>query len=190
MDYDRITSIAGDLKNNFDTYEAAQLCNYLDILISYMPLGIGKTAIKGMLTQNRRCATITINSDYPPEVQNIVCFHEIGHYLLKHRPDGAPVLYDTCVMQDPKTLSSYEVEANTFAAEYLLDDSSVLDVLRDTSDYSAAASILHVPVPILCYKLRVLEYYHRISKIRSFPSNFRSDCMGRLGSTILKAEDN
>lgn len=187
MNYERIASVARKLKNGCNTREAAELCGYLDILISYVAMGREENSIKGFITTNSRCSTITLNSDFPEEVQNIVCFHEIGHRVLGHRlPGGLFFFHDSSLFNNS---NRFEVEANTFVADYLLDDKETIEVLREFPDYFAAASVLHVPKAILGYKVRLMNYYGKLNNLREFPIEISPNCMGRLPNTIIRGGD-
>lgn len=132
------------------------LCRYFGIQIDSFFMGSGKTALKGLITRNSRCATITINSDLPMRTQDIVIFHEIGYYALNHH-----TRIQICAFHDYGVFDNYsglEDEANRFVAEYLLENSQTLMALHEHKDFFTAASCLHVPKEILDYKMRMLRY--------------------------------
>ena len=144
-----ITRIAQHLRCIHETADPRLLCRCLDINIDYLPMGSGNSALKGLITRNNRCATISINSDQPEKTQAIVLFHEIGHYVLSHHRKK-----QVCAFQDYSvfdTASVFEDEANRFIAEYLLDNDKTLEVLRESNDFFQAAALLEVPKEILDY---------------------------------------
>ena len=51
-----------------------------------------------------------------------------------------------------------EKDANLFAAELLLDDQKVLDILNQDTTFFAAASSLMVPPELLDFKFRVMKW--------------------------------
>ena len=53
-------------------------------------------------------------------------------------------------------VSAREYEANLFAAEFLLPDADVLELMEEGADFYAMASTLAVPPELLDFKLRVL----------------------------------
>ena len=50
-----------------------------------------------------------------------------------------------------------EREANIFAAEFLIDDTSLFDVANSQADFFQIASLLNVPPELLDFKLRLLK---------------------------------
>lgn len=71
-----------------------------------------------------------------------------------------------------------EKEANLFAAEYLLSDEEVLDVLtRDTTFFTAAAK-LTVPVELLDFEFRIMKW--KGYKLSEPPMESRSDFLKNI----------
>ena len=73
--------------------------------------------------------------------------------------------------------SVMEKEANLFAAEYILEDQKVFEVLnRDTTFFSAAAA-LYVPAELLDFKFRLMKWkgYKLTEPPISARSNFLRD---------------
>lgn len=70
-----------------------------------------------------------------------------------------------------------EKEANLFAAEFLLDDDEVLDVLNGDSTFFSAASQLYVPAELLDFKFRVMKWkgYKLIEPPVDVHNNFLKD---------------
>lgn len=83
----------------------------------------------------------------------MVLAHELGHCILHSSSSGAAfhevTLFDTA---DQK-----EYEANVFAAELLLTDETVLEVLNDDMFFFQAAKALYVPSELLDFKFRILK---------------------------------
>ena len=53
--------------------------------------------------------------------------------------------------------SMQEKEANLFAAEFLMGDDDVLDVLNRGTTFFSAASQLSVPMELLDFKFRIMK---------------------------------
>jgi len=70
-----------------------------------------------------------------------------------------------------------EKDANLFAAELLLDDQKVLEILNQDSSFFAAASSLMVPPELLDFKFRVMKWkgYKLIEPPINARSNFLLD---------------
>ena len=185
MTYEDITRIARSLRRIHETTDPRVLCRYLDIQIDGFAMGSGSGALKGLITRNSRCATITINSELPRRTQDIVIFHEIGHYALNHHKRKQVCAFHDYGVFD--NTSELEDEANRFVAEYLLEDQQTLEVLHERKDFFTAASCLHVPKEILDYKMRMLRYYELLTK--ECPIYTRRDCMGRIDCSGIETED-
>lgn len=155
-------------------------------------MGTGRNAIKGIITRNSRCATISLNSSLPKKTQDSVVFHEIGHYVLKHHQRK-----QVCAFQDYDIFNSHscdpyldlENEANIFVAEYLLEDQRTLDALKETNDFFHAAAILRVPKEILDYKMRMLRYYHLLTDTAACPISTRRSFMSHIDCSGLEGDD-
>lgn len=66
-----------------------------------------------------------------------------------------------------------EREANIFAAEFLIDDTSLFDVANSQADFFQMASLLNVPPELLDFKLRLLKQQgHRVNALYIAQSDF------------------
>lgn len=99
--------------------------------------------------------SITINSDLSEEFQRIICAHELGHAILHKDQSGVKAFHDFALFD---AASRFEYEANIFAAEYLLKDIDVLELLNDDLSFFQAAAQLYVPAEILDFKFRTLKW--------------------------------
>lgn len=185
MTNEDITRAARSLRRIHETTDPRALCRYLGIQIDSFAMGSGQNALKGLITRNSRCATITINSDLPRRTQDIVIFHEIGHYALNHHTRKQICAFHDYGVFD--NTSELEDEANRFVAEYLLENSQTLQALHDHEDFFTAASCLHVPREILDYKMRMLRYYELL--IKECPIYTPRDCMGRIDCSGMETDD-
>lgn len=170
-----IAKTAKKIRKKYGTTNAFRLCEVLGITVDVFPMGTASNAIKGLIVRNSRCCTITINADLPEELQNIVCFHELGHYLLHHKRQyrGVHAFHDFSVMDNAGGL---ENEANLFVAEYLIDTDELLACLHEMDFFSAAAA-LRVPHEILAYKIQLLQ---KDGIVDACPVEVQSGCMGRI----------
>ena len=81
-------------------------------------------SMKGMYRVVRRNRFIFINDSLTPQMQHIVCAHELGHDQL-HRDLAKVGALQEFMLYDMTTKPEYE--ANIVAAEILLDTDEVLD---------------------------------------------------------------
>lgn len=104
-----------NLINKYGTRNPYKLCKRMKIYIIYMDLGNIKGIYKKVVTNK----FIVINENLDEFCQKVVLAHELGHALLHHsREIQALKDYDLF----PQFSNQIEVEANTFAAELLIDD--------------------------------------------------------------------
>lgn len=96
-------------------------------------------SMKGMYRVVKRTRFIFLNRDLTPQMQRIVCAHELGHDRL-HRNLAKTGALQEFMLYDMTTKPEYE--ANIVAAEILLDTDAVLDYVYNfgyTSEQIAKA---------------------------------------------------
>ena len=96
-------------------------------------------SMKGMYRVVKRNRFIFLNRDLTPQMQRIVCAHELGHDQL-HRRLAANSALQEFMLYDMTAKPEYE--ANIVAAEILLDTDEVLDYVYNygyTSEQIARA---------------------------------------------------
>lgn len=104
-----------NLTQKYGTSNPKKICQFLKIKVVYMDLGNIKGVYKKILTNK----FIVINENLDKFCQNVVLAHELGHAILHNSKEIQ-------ALKDYDLFSSYqnqiEIEANTFAAELLIDD--------------------------------------------------------------------
>ena len=116
------------------------------------------------------------DKDLSALLQDIILFHEIGHYWLGHMDASVCTFHDSGFAYS--LTSALENEANSFVAEYLLDTDETLMVLQESDTFQHAASRLHVPPEILDFKWRMLVSRSLLD--RSSPCPAQSDCLKQI----------
>lgn len=150
------------------------LCSAMDIMLIFRSMGNNPNAIKGFFLESKRIRTITVNDDLPLVIQKVIVAHELGHAIMHHKR-GVFTFHDLRLFDES---SLAEKEANLFAAEYLLGDEEVLEVLnRDTTFFTAAAK-LTVPVELLDFKFRIMKW--KGYKLSEPPMESRSDFLKNI----------
>ena len=173
MTYAEISESVAKLIKKYDERDPFRLCRAMGIKLIFQPMGKDPDAVKGFFLESKRIRTITINSDLPDVIQRIIAAHEFCHALF-HRKSGIHAFHEVALFDQTSIL---EKEANLFAAEFLLSDEDVFDVLnRDTTFFSAAAA-LYVPAELLDFKFRLMKWkgYKLIEPPISARSNFLRD---------------
>ncbi len=124
--------------------------------------------LKGMYRVILRNRFVFLNENLPEEEKKLVLAHELGHDALHREWAGKETLRDS-VLMDFRFKPEYE--ANLFAANLLLSDEAVLEVLQDENSLDAAAAQLACPPALLALKLKILE--QKGHSFREVPYNDR-----------------
>lgn len=186
MNREAITETAQRLRDKYGILPPDELLLKLDACLCPTPLGSDEGAIKGFVQRSDRICTVVVNSDLPKEVQDIVKYHESGHIALKHYQLVKGIFrFHELNLFDGR--SRLENEANTFVAEYLLENERTMEHLKAYRDVFSAAASLHVPSEIMTYKLRMLKYYGYIRG--EIPVTANSDCMGKISFNGVRNGD-
>jgi len=162
--FDFICNEAEKLKAKYDETNPFKLARQMGINVLYAPMGKNIESCKGFYLTHSRIRTMTINSDLSSEFQRIICSHELGHAVLHNKQAGVKAFHDFGLFD---TASTFEYEANMFAAEILLEDDDVLDRLNDDLSFFQAAAELNVPAEILDFKFRTMKW--KGYKVREAP---------------------
>lgn len=162
------------IMRHYDETDPFRLCKAMGIVVRYAAMGIGPECCKGFFLAQSRILTITINSDLSNDLQRIICAHELGHAILHGKYAGVKAFHDFALFD---ATNRYEYEANIFAAEFLLRDIDVLEMLNDDLSFFQAAAQLYVPAEILDFKFRTLKWkgYKVIDAPLMAQSNFLKD---------------
>lgn len=149
--------ISGEVKRvreKYDETDPVRLCRAMGILLLNEPMGEDPNACKGFYLCQSRVQVITVNSSLSEELGRIILMHEIGHSVLHRRASGIRAFHDFRLFDET---SVYEYEANIFAADFLMEDDTVLGLLNGDISFFGAADMLGVPPELLDFKFRVLK---------------------------------
>jgi Zn-dependent peptidase ImmA (M78 family) len=147
-----ITGLVDSLVCRYKTRDPYALCDALGVRIRLKDLG---TDIKAYYVCMCRIRNIVINSRVSETVRRILVAHELGHDRL-HKEIA--MLKGFQEFELFETALSVEYEANIFAAELLIDDDELLELLNDDDkSFFGVASELYVPAALLDFKFRVLK---------------------------------
>lgn len=141
------------LKSKYQTADAKEMCEALGIRVSRQPMGCHDGSCKGFFMIHSRCKIAVINSELDEQVQRVILAHELAHGIL-HADSKIRTFHELSYLDDTDFM---EREANIFAAEFLVDDTDLVDTLQCHSDFFSVASSLNVPPELLDFKLRLLE---------------------------------
>lgn len=110
-----------------------------------------RDGLRGYCTVMNRTKYVVINQKQPEEEHRVVAAHEGGHLILHKAQLKVGAMRDFDVYN---VTSRLERQANFFAADFLIDDDAVLDLMhsRDADFFDAAKELL-IPAPFLSFKL-------------------------------------
>ena len=154
MSIDYVSNEVQRIIKKFGKCDPIRLCQSMNIILRFEPMGNFPEACKGFFLYHSRKSVITINSNLPEELRRIILAHEIGHAVLHRKITGIKAFHDFSLFDET---SLYEYEANIFAADLLMDNDEVLDLLNENLSFFGAASQLNVPAELLDFKFRVLK---------------------------------
>ena len=126
--------------------------------------------LKGMYRVIKRNRFIFINKDLSSRMQRIVCAHELGHDQL-HRHLAKGNALQEFMLYDMRSRPEYE--ANIVAAEILLPDDDVLELIYDYGyDVEQIACQLKSDINLVNMKTEILRYKGYDLRQGEFRSNF------------------
>lgn len=138
------------LIKKYDTRDPYELCKCLGIKIHFYDM---EKKLKGFFFYQSRQKNIVIDSNVNDILERILVAHELGHAVL-HAQIAMMKGFQEMEVLDGSSLE--EDEANFFAAELLLEDSEVLELLSEYSFFETAKQ-LYVPAALLDYKFSLLH---------------------------------
>ena len=150
---DYITNAANALTNKYQTRNPYRLCEALDVRIRLIDLG---QDIKAYYFYQSRIRNIVINTRVSETIRRILVAHELGHDRL-HKETAMLKGFQELELFD--TAKPAEYEANIFAAQVLIADNEVLELLNDEGkSFFDVARELNIPAALLDFKFRILKH--------------------------------
>lgn len=148
-----IADVVNKMTRKYDTRDPYEICDALGVRIRLMDLG---TDIKAYYFYQSRIRNIVLNNRVTGIVRRILIAHELGHDRL-HKDIAMMKGFQEIELFDMAQPTEYE--ANIFAAELLIDDDELHEILNDENvSFFSAARELYVPAALLDFKFRVLKY--------------------------------
>lgn len=150
---DYISNKVEGIVKKYRTRDPFELCQDMGIAIRYRDLG---ERLKGFFFYQSRIKTIVLNSRTDEMLHRALCAHELGHAVLHSELLTAMRSFHELELFEGVTPTEYE--ANIFAAELLVSDER-LNELLGSAEYSVfqAASILRVPIELLDFKVKAMK---------------------------------
>ena len=149
----QISRAVDKLTRKYQTRDPHELCAALGVRIRLMDLD---TDIKAYYFYQSRIRNIVLNSRVSETIRRILLGHELGHDQL-HRNMAMLKGFQEIELFD--TTRPTEYEANIFAAELMIADCELLELLNDENkSFFDVAKELCVPAPMLDFKFRILKH--------------------------------
>lgn len=149
---DYIAQKVDTLLQKHHTRDPFELCGRLGIRVRYKDLG---TSVKAYYFYQSRIKNIVLNSRSGKIAQRVLCAHELGHSVL-HGELAAMRGFQELELFDNSAAAEYE--ANLFAAELIVSDEELFDLLNDRDKtFFSVSKELYIPSELLDFKFRILK---------------------------------
>ncbi len=154
--YSAVDKVA-DITEYCKTNDIWTILEILGILCIKRDLGSPRNGLKGFCVYHDEHYCIVINQNLPVYLQILVAWHELGHIIL----DPELLMDGNCLFDYDFSgaVNASERRANLFAAEGMIDDTELIDMLCSGCSLHTAASELRVPEEFVKYKVRILREF-------------------------------
>lgn len=141
------------ITRKFNTRDPFEICKKMNIHIHYKDLG---DSLKAYYFYQSRIKNIVINSRSDKVLQRTLCAHELGHAILHGKYASVHGFQELEMFNN---LIPTEYEANLFAAELIVPDDKLFDLMNEANKtYYTVAQELYIPFEILGFKFRLLNH--------------------------------
>ena len=153
---ERLFSVPEKLITEHGTRDPFKLAECLNINVRFF----SAKKQKGFCTNILNNYFIYINDNMSPQMQRMACAHELGHVLFHKERLGRDQngrFRKLVEMELFDITSRTEYEANLFAANLLIDEEQLTDMLKEGCDIVFAASAFDVNVNLVAIKLAEMK---------------------------------
>ena len=177
-----IYEMTEELKKTYDETDLKKLAAQMGILVNYFPMGQHRGSCKGFYIQKYDVKLIGINNELTLIEQYFILAHEFGHAVQNDQEVANFV--DSAILDRANKM---EITANYFSADWIMDDTDVMDLALSGMTFFDIASTLNVLPGLLAYK------YHSMS-VRGYegldsPIDVRSQYLSEYQPPVKMAED-
>lgn len=120
-----IHSLAESIVRKYHTRNPFEIIKERNAILVYAPL----VDVRGFYQYFQRNHLIYIDENLPETEKTFVCAHELGHMLMHKKANAVYMDTKTCF-----NTNKYEIEANTFAAELLIPDETIIENCNLTTE--------------------------------------------------------
>jgi Zn-dependent peptidase ImmA (M78 family) len=139
------------LIKKYKTRDPFEMAKGMKINICYHDLG----NLKGYYFYQSKFRYIVINKNIQEELLPVICAHELGHDRFHQNYAKNDAIREFSLFD---MTSKPEREANLFASELLIPDSTIMDLFNEDCTFSSVAAKLKVPVELVDFKIQILKY--------------------------------
>lgn len=145
----KIENIVKKLIKHHKTNDPYKLCEKMGIEVVSADIG----SLKGMYTCIKRNRFIVINENLDDSIKKVVCAHELAHDQLHRGMSSSSWMkdYDLTIVN-----SKYEYEANMFAAELLVQEDELMDLIKESKSLNEIAKIICIDPNLISMKVKRL----------------------------------
>ena len=144
---------AAELQGKHRTTDPFELLDALRVVVGFTD-AYPINGLKGYCVSFNRTNYVQINAHLCEEEQRIVAAHEAGHIVLHY----SELKYGAFRDDDLYATSIQEREANLFAANFLIRDDELLDLISEHGgDFTSIAKSLFIPNQFLAFKLYSMQ---------------------------------
>ena len=145
----KIENTVKKLIKRYKTSNPYTLCEQMGIEVVHADIG----SLKGMYTCIKRNRFIVINENLDDRTKKVVCAHELAHDQLHRGMSSSSWMkdYDLTIFN-----SKYEYEANMFAAELLVQEDELIDLIKENKTLNEIAKILYIDPNLISMKVKRL----------------------------------
>lgn len=163
-----IDRLCQSLFRKYETNDPFELAKHLKVNVEYDYIG----SLKGYYSYINRICMIVINQNLDEDMRRLVCSHELGHDLLHRNLAAISPLQDSGF----HSTAIHEIEANYFAASYLVSKDDFLEFAAYGYTDTQIAGEFNVPVELVRIKSEILRKSGIQLRIMETPNyNFMQD---------------
>lgn len=144
-----IRQIVNKLVKRYNTSCPFELCQHLGIKVNISPL---PKSILGLYTNVLSIYFIYLNDELDKKMMDIICAHELGHYVLHRNVNSIFLSKNTLLLT-----SKLERDADIFAANLLIDDSIFTNKFDDVITLESISNISEIPIKYIELKYNSLK---------------------------------
>lgn len=147
---DHIFAQAEQLRKKYRTRDPFEALEGMNVELMFTN-AFARDGLKGFCTIQNRIKYVVINERLSDEDQRVVAAHELGHLVVHNADLKIGTFRDNDIYM---ATGRKEREANFFAADFLIADEDVIDLMKTCdANFFNVAKALSIPAPFFAFKL-------------------------------------